>query len=942
MLQKLIPVIFFTIFSTYLFAQSGAIKGNIKDAKTGEAIIGASVLIEGTAIGAATDVEGNFNIPKAPAGVHTVVVSYISYQTKKLGGIRVEADKTTLINTTLEEDAGIALQEVVITAERATNTEVAVITEIKQAEQIATGISAQTISRSQDRDAAQVVRRVPGISINDDRFVMVRGLNERYNTVMLNDVITPSTEIDVKSFSFDLIPSSAIDRMLVYKTGAGELPGEFAGGVIKIYTKTIPDNNGISLGISSSYRQNTTFQDVIRYKGGKYDWAGFGNEGRVLPTGFPSRDQIRQGTRTEPVISAFRNLPDYFNLSNFNATPDFRASLGLTRRFAIGNMEMTNISYLGYTNTRSFANIDQARYLAFDPQAQQSDIQFIYKDKSFVENVRIGAMSNFGLILNPSNKIEFQNLFNQMGIKETVLRGGEDRESGSAGEEIQDYAFRYENRSIYSGQLNGTHNLTDLLNIKWAGGFAYTNRKEPDYRRFESSRSLSNIESPFQVDLPQSENSPVVTTGARFYSNLNEYVVTGSGNVERKLNLRVDTTGGDKNQMKLRAGFYVERKVRDFNARWFGLVNPNGSSAVTLSPEAFFNTANIAANEVFYNEGTNLDDKYDAQNLLTAGYVGAYIPFSSKINASIGFRAEYNRQELQSQRRGSGAPVNVNNPIFRPLPSVNIAYNFSEKTLFRLAYSLTLNRPEFRELAPFSYYDFNLGFSFTGNPELQTAQIHNLDARFEWYPSPSEVVSIAGFYKHFKDPIETVIRFAGSGLNYTFGNAEQSTSIGAELEVRKSLQELSNVKAIQNLSFLLNASVIYSDVTLGKEFAGQVQDRPMQGQSPYLINTGIYYSDPDHNWQANILYNVVGPRIWAVSYVGKGSVYEMPRNVIDLNIIKGFGEHFEVRAGIQDLLNQPFRLIQDSDENNKINDIDENYRRFRRGTYYTLGVNYTF
>jgi hypothetical protein len=425
-----------SLLSLSLFAQTGTIKGTIKDAATQEAIIGANVVIEGTTIGASTDVDGNFIIQKVVAGTHTVLVSYISYKTKKIENIRIEPDKTTLINTTIQEDVD-QLQEVVVVGARQTNTEVAVITEIKRAEQVAVGISAQQISRSLDRDASQVIRRVPGISITDDRFVLVRGLSERYNAVMLNDVLTPSTEVDVKSFSFDIIPSSAIDRLLIFKSAAPELPGEFAGGVIKIYTKTIPDGNSFTFGLSTSYRDGTTFKDVTSYKGGKLDWLGFDNGTRALPDNFPRRSTINQGP-TESNINLFRSFPQYFNIKTSSAMPDLRANMGLTRRFSLGNMEVTNISSVNYSNTRQFADINQYRYLAFDATEQRSDTAQIYNDQSYSESVRLGVMSNFGFLISPTNKIEFRNLFNQLSTKETILRTGANTENNL---DIINYAF---------------------------------------------------------------------------------------------------------------------------------------------------------------------------------------------------------------------------------------------------------------------------------------------------------------------------------------------------------------------------------------------------------------------------------------------------------------------------------------------------------------------
>ncbi|GAB3333299.1 TonB-dependent receptor [Larkinella ripae] len=923
-------------FSLAAFAQSGSLKGTIKDAKNNEAIIGATIQVVGSnpVLGSVTDIEGNFEIAKVPAGVLQLQISYVSYATKTIDNVRVEAGKTTLINSALEED-NKTLAEVIVKGQRGTNTEMAVITEIKQIEQVAVGISAQQISRSQDRDASQVIRRVPGISIQDDRFVIVRGLNERYNTVMLNDIITPSTEVDIKSFSFDLIPSSAIDRMLIFKSGAAELPGDFGGGIIKIYTKTIPDANSFYAGFSTSYRANTTFQNHNTYQGGKTDWLGFDDGTRRLPANFPSQRRINSfGASSEPVVNKFRSLSPYFTLQNKMVSPDLRAQLGFSKRFYIGSKELTNFTNFNYTNTHTFSNVEQYRYFATDPTTGRSDIQYAYNDQFLSENTRLGVLTNWALILNPRTKIEFRNLFNQLGTKETTLRDGYNDNNL----ELNNYAFRYEQKSIYTGQLSGTHELNGQSRLRWTGGYGFTNRQEPDYRRFTSSRPQGSNE-PFRIDVPQ-QPSPTFQNAARFYSNLTEYVTTGRVDYEFKKAAPAETE--DKQILKLRAGAYTEYKDRAFRARYFGIVNPNNVSAEVLSqsPEQFFRTSNLSSTGLYYNEGTNTQDRYDAQNLLVSGYVGAYIPLSARFNATVGFRGEYNRQQLQSVVNGVQR-IRVDNPLFSPLPSVNASYNLTDKSLIRLAYSMSVNRPEFRELAQFSYYDFNYDVSRVGNPNLKTARIHNADARFEFYPSEGQLISLAAFYKYFINPIEAKINYSGSGVSYTVDNANNAYSMGLELEARRSLRGVSGSGFLDNMTVLLNAALIKSSVI--NSFVGQENNRSLQGQSPYLINAGLYYADEKQGWQVNLLYNVIGRRIFAVGDRSvQPTIYEMPRNAIDLTVTKRVGEHFELRAGIQDLLNQPFRLIQDSNLDKKITDSDDVYQRFKRGSYSTVGVVYRF
>jgi TonB-dependent receptor len=904
------------LFCISSFAQTGILKGNVLDAKNKEAAIGATVKIANTTLATMTDFEGNFQFAKLQPGLYNLVISNIGYANKEIANIRIEADKTSILNIGLEEDNKI-LEGVTVKAQRMTGTEVSVISEIRQVQNIAVGVSSQQITRTQDRDASQVVRRVPGVSIFDDRFIVIRGLNERYNTVLLNDIITPSTEVDVKSFSFDLIPSSAIDRMMVYKSPSADLPGDIAGGAIKIFTKTVPDGNNLSVGFNLGYRTNATGLTVNDYVGSPQDFLGFGAGYRELPSNFPSTSSVVNSASSEQIIDRFRNLNPYYNIKSKNVLPDIRANINFSRRFFIGKKELTNISYINYSNTNTNQFVEQYRYF-FDGTVQND-----FKDQSYSNNVRLGAMSNWALIINPKNKIEFRNLFNQLASKETVTRSGNLYENNL---EIFNQSFRYEQKSIFSSQLNGTHELSAKTKLRWIGGIGYTIRKEPDFRRFTSSREIKT-QNPFKIDLQQFE-SATLQQAARFYSNMDEFVLTGSVNVDKI----VGTKNEDNTELNkvLKFGNYTEYKDRVFQARWFGVVNPNRltSEVLNLSPNDFFANENLKSSRVYYAEGTNFDDKYTAQNFLSATYASFYLPVNEKFNATIGLRGEFNQQMLQSRERGGGRKVEVNNPIFSTLPSLNAMYKFDKKNILRFGYGASVNRPEFRELAPFTYYDFIFDVARRGNQDIKIARIQNLDLRYEFYPSESELITIGAFYKKFKNPIEAAVFYNGSTVAFTVANSESAYSAGFEFEARKNLTK--------NLLGVFNASIITSDV---KVSGLSDYSRYLQGQSPYLINAGLFYTFPKNNLQLNILYNVIGQRIFVIGdNVLSSNVFEMPRNVIDINFTKNIGK-LEIKGGVQDLLNQAFRLIQDTNRDNKITDTDGVYQKYKRGSNYFLGIN---
>ncbi|MFC7670976.1 carboxypeptidase-like regulatory domain-containing protein [Hymenobacter humi] len=434
---------------TVLAQSGGTIRGTVREAKTQEPVIGASVVVDGTSIGIATDLDGTFSLAKVPAGMHTLRISSVSYQPKSIPSLQVEAGKVVVVNTTLD-DAAAALDEVVVTAQRRTNTEVAVISEVRNAQAVAVGVSAEQIVRSQDRDAAQIARRVPGVSIQDNRFVLVRGLTQRYNAVMLNDVMTPSSEVDTRAFAFDMIPSNVIDRMLIFKSGSAELPGDFAGGVIKLYTKRAPEENFTNFSLQGGYRQGTTFQQVQQAEGGKYDFLGFDSGKRTIPNNWPTRlsDDYSTGLRA----AYARQLPNRWGVNSLKAAPDLRLSFNMGRRFEPGQKQVGTLTSLNYGNYHQSTN---ARLSFYENGADRNQAASFYNDRLFSNEVRLGVVQNFWLRLNGRNTLEFKNLFNQLGTSETVLREGQDITQTS--NDVRAYSQRFESRSIYSGQLAGNH-----------------------------------------------------------------------------------------------------------------------------------------------------------------------------------------------------------------------------------------------------------------------------------------------------------------------------------------------------------------------------------------------------------------------------------------------------------------------------------------------------
>jgi outer membrane receptor protein involved in Fe transport len=916
-----VGIVLFSLFclKQVSYAQNTVkLTGTVKDKISGELIVGALVKIQDTKIAALTDTSGNFELKVAP-GTCSLLVHYLGYPDKTLQQINVPAGgKSGLV---IELEQADTTKQVIITHQRITNTENAVMNEIKKTNNVATGISGNQIAKSLDRDAAEVVKRVPGVTVIENRFIMVRGLSDRYNTVWLNDAGAPSSEADKKAFSFDVIPSSLIDRIIIYKAASPELPGDFAGGMIKIYTTEFPAERKLNFSISGSYRAGSTFQDFYNTKPGSTDFLGFDDGSRALPGGAFSRVQ-----RLDPGNADIaRSFKDNWALNPSSAMPDLRFGFNYLNTYNFNDIKLGVVSSVNYSNTNSIYTVRRTDY-------DSSYISNDFTDNISTNTARIGLMQNFSVLIGDT-KIYFKNLYNLMGITRNVLRTG----NLITDDSYRGYEMGYESRGTYSGQLGGsTVTKNEKLYYTFNLGYNYTDKNEPDLRRIVYTKPREEADSMYKAQIPASGVDPNFG-GGRIYRHLSENMYSFTHNFLLKLNL-----AGYKYELNL--GNYAEYKSRDFNARLLGVTlvpGPQAQYLERLPVDKIFAPQNFGGSGFQLDEITNPSDAYQGQNLLIASYGGLNLPIG-KFRIVAGLRDEYNVQSLQSYvNTNPVTPEAVTNFL---LPSVNINYNFTDKHLIRFAYGKTLNRPEFREWSPFKFYDFNLGALINGSLHesvlapngtiLKVAEIQNFDLRYEYYPGPGETIQFGVFYKQFTNPIEQVILLASSdSRTFSFSNANSAYSAGAELDVRK--------RIFGNLSVVLNASYIKSEVTVLHSIDQQTT-RPMQGQSPYVVNGGLYYQDSAGNYQASLLYNVFGPRIFVVGSNSYPSIGELPFHSLDFSLTKSLGKIMKITLGIQNILDSEVGFVQDTNKDNVFSEkgADTPFQKYRPGRYFTLGLKF--
>ena len=892
---KFIGIFLFCLVNLSALAQRGSIEGVVVDKLRAETLVGATVVIHGTTNGTITDFDGKFILGNLTPGTYNVQVSFISYKQVIIEGIKVEANKASVISVDLEE-VTTAIEGVVVTATKRSNTDVAMISTIKASNIIANGITAQQITRTQDKDASEVIKRVPGISIIEDRFVVVRGLNQRYNSVWVNNASTPSSETDQKAFSFDVIPSSMIDNILIAKSPSPELPADFTGGFIKIFTKNMPEKNFFQIGYSTTYNTEDDYSNFQLINKGKYDWLGIDNGERALPDNVPT---TLKGLSNSQLAALGKEFNSNWAPKKATAYPEQKININFGRRFQVGSKQIGTITNINY----GVANNSDVKVLkSYQAQFNLGDTppyNYNYTDSAFSRTTKIGVLHNWAFFLGNGNKIEFRNLLNINGKNTAIIRNGL---NGYEGYTVRSYQDKYMSRTSYTGQLGGEHKYgqDDKNRIDWVLGFSYSGKNEPDLKQLRTTLQSEELLPHYGDYYASIGLTPSVSDAGRLFMRLNEYISSLGVNYDRKLKI-------GNWQPSVKTGIYSEYKHRVFDTRILGYAkNSSYTESVWLPVETIFSPENIntSADGFIIKETTSKSDSYDATNMLLAGYVALSTNITSKIKFYGGVRAEYNSLQLDGYDSYNRA-VNLESNHIDLFPSANLTYNFNEKNLIRLATGLSVNRPEFREIAPFYFYNFEDEADYVGNTELENAYTWNYDLRYEFYPSSSETFSVGLFYKDFKSTIESTYKPAGNRPTFTYNNANKATSLGVEVELRKSLEA---IELLKDFYLVANAAYIYSKVIFPE---GSIfEDREMQGQSPFLINTGIFYSNEKRKINFSVQYNVIGDRLITIGKTNQNANQNIPhipekqKHLVDLTVSKEFYSSIEFKFGIKNLLNQ--------------------------------------
>lgn len=918
---------------TALLKAEGIIKGTVLDKNSGEPVIGAAVMLEQTLKGAATDLDGSFSISGIPAGKYNLHVSCLSYTTLQVEGVEITDDRTVELKIVLEA-ATEALEEVTVRAVRKMNSEVAMVNAVKASPVVMSAVSSQLITKSQDRDASEVVKRIPGISIIDDKFVIARGLSQRYNNVWINNSAVPSSEADSRAFSFDIVPSAQIENIMIMKSPSPEIPADFTGGFIKISTKDTPEKNQYMLSYGVSVNDRTHFRNFKYNKGSATDWLGFDNGMRMVKGGIKGVFDNEDAASVEEMTK--QGFNNDWKVRHKKPFPDQRFSFMFGQVFKGGeDRKLALTGALNYSNTgKSYIGMENSRFGVYNKVKDEPIYQYKYTDNQYTRNARLGAMLNLAFTGSKS-RFYFRNIFNQLGSNRYTERRGWQNISSLYIQEKAEYI--YGSRSTYCGQFSGVHDLP-AGTLDWNLGYSYANKNQPDRRIIE--RQQNDIVGDVNYGKMRIDQNDIY----RDFLRLDEHIVSFGANY----NYLFNESGGFTPTLK--AGVYGEYCKRDYKNRayYYRFYEDHMPAGFAYEPvvENILQAENFGADKLYLYDDTDNKNSYKGNNLLYAAYLALNIPWQ-RFNVYAGVRLENRNMTLTnyiSSNAWISKDTDFDNTDF--FPSVNVSYNLTDKQLIRFAYGKSVNRQEFREVSSSVYEDFELFSDVKGNPDLKPAYIHNLDLRYEWYPASGESVSVALFYKHFRHPIEWTFRDGGGSYTYTFENADKARNYGVEVDIRKDLEFI----GLRNFMLNLNGSWIKSKVSFDSENSLE-HDRPMQGQSPYLVNAGLFYQTEKAGVMAGVLYNRIGKRIVGIGRsdmsVG-GSInndipdmYEMPHDALDIVLSKKFGKQVEVKLNAKDVIGQDAVFKQFprfEDANGQIVEREQTTKRFAPGRSFTLSV----
>ena len=955
------------IIHSYIAAwtQNGTITGKIIDAKTGEELIGATVLIDGSATGTITDFDGKFTINISP-GIYTVNVSYISYESQSFTEIEVKSGEITYLNVNLGE-AVQQLDEVKIVARSQQKTEMAMQVLQRKSAVVLDGISAQQISRMGDSDAAGALKRVTGVSVLGGKYVFVRGLSERYMKITLNGAEIPGLDPDVNTVQMDLFPSNILENMVVHKTFSPELP-TFTGGHVNIVTKDFPEKQNILFSASFGFNpQSNLINNFLSQEQSSTDWLGFDDGSRDVPELVKGKEWEIFISNSDTIGMYSKAFSKHLNTKTKTSFLDQSYSLSYGNSYDFLGGIMGLISSVSYKKEYTYFEDGKIEQLSRNASTSANLIE-TYGNEEVIWSAMLGLTFKF----NTFNKIGITSLRNQSGASAGRYKVG-NREIYPGGADAQEISPEYLERSITAFQLNGKHIIPEWQNVQidWFGSYTYSTQNEPDMRFWYNTFSVSESGDTSYNMIPN-------TRPLRYYRYMDEWDFHGNINFTIPAGRIIA-----KSKLKFGGDFITkERNSEEFQYTLktnFGSAYYDGNPNNYIADERLLNAENaFQGGSIYYSSTLLTNDVYSyySEESSASGYIMLDIP--SKIARIVGgIKYEYTNVFVENLVNNDSLTWSQTyNPIWNNyqliktkykkgeyvtkdlLPSVNLTFLVSEKINLRLNYWKSISKPALREIAPLSYYDFLRGIRYTGDENLERSINFNYDFRFEYFFKPGELFSISTFFKKLQDPIEVFAPETAENIEYKYRNGSTTNIFGLETEIRKSLDFLSYTK---NIQVGLNLTLVYSQIDEEQDRLNEALQinpdfpltRPMFGQAPYSFNSYLTYNSAQLGLESNLAYNINGPKLIIISQSAAPNIYEMPFHQLDFNISKRVTKNMDIKFAVKNIMNQAHKTAY---INHKVEDFsfsrpiaftkfeDElaDFRSYKTGTEFSIGFSLKF
>lgn len=855
-------------------ATKGLVKGRITSKASGEPLIEARVQAVGTPFSTLTDVDGNFEM-ELPPGSYEFRVWYELHQPQRVHDVLVEAGTEQTVDVALVGDDD-AVMEVVVEAEADKSKAAVQMEKRKRAAVVMDAVSSEEMAKTPDSSAADAMKRVVGATVVDGKYLVVRGLGGRYTTTLLEGVAVPSPEPDMPAVPLDLFPSALLSSVTVAKTATPDLPGNFAGGALLIDSRQYPSSFQLKLKAGFAGDTVSTFQKGPVASSGGMGFFGTDTSNRGLPDSLPSDGpasrQRMESAQLEQIGESFGQKWGAANES-LPANVNFGLSVGDTVS-AFGN----RLGYLASFNWGQSYDLETEHLRSVRTDGSQGDDLV---ETAGLHKIKLGGLGQVSYQLSPTDELGFISLFSRSADDRAIVTSG----YTVADQESQQTQSAFIARQLSFNQLRGHHRLESAGNLEfdWQGNFSITNRDEPN------TRSVT-----YKLE-PDGSSSMIKERGGQMlFSELEDQTFGGGFDLAREFQ-----------GFKPKVGVLYSQSGRDYQTRRFVLDAKRAPRDVlSLGPDEIFNNETIGTAFQF-DERTRATDSYTADFKLLSTYAMVDISALDPLRIIAGARFERARTELDP---GSKFAVVDDNPSSVDrleedvLPSVNLVYGLRQDLNLRAAYAMTVARPQFRELAAASYYDFAKRRNYSGNPELERSRIHNADLRLEFFPGATEVLAASVFGKVFENPIEEVIFSEGGSVQPQ--NADQGVVYGIEFESRVGLYHLA--ESLRAFGFTANLTLAKSEVKLTEAQKGMMTNgsRPMFGQSPYALNLGLLYENALSGTTAQLLYNVFGPRLDGVGINGLDDTYEKAFHRLDLTVTQGLGSGFDMKLAATNLLDQ--------------------------------------